>query len=271
MTDWHTHTTFSFDGDNTQCEMAERAVSAGLSGIAFTEHIDVNYYLNEDAGSKTAGGIPEIQKYRFRELTDIAAREIPAVQASYAARNLTVIHGVELGNAQWDFPLAERILSGKNYPYVTASIHSVRGEEDFYYIDWAKTDVRDILSRYFSEMLELAQWGKFDTLAHMTYPVRYLCRCGKTVADAELSRYRDIAAEIFRVITDKGISLEINTGGLRKDYYNATDPGGELLRLYKDTGGERVRIGSDAHRVSEVAFGFREAAELAEQYGLTVI
>ena len=41
--DMHTHSRFSFDSSMEMEGAADRAIELGLSGIAFTDHLDVNY------------------------------------------------------------------------------------------------------------------------------------------------------------------------------------------------------------------------------------
>ena len=31
-----------------------------------------------------------------------------------------------------------------------------------------------LLDEYFSELLKICRWGKFDVLGHLTYPLRYI-------------------------------------------------------------------------------------------------
>ena len=59
-----------------------------------------------------------------------------------------------------------------------------------------------LLSDYFDHVLQVAKWGQFDSLAHLTYPLRYiLAQPGLRV---ELSKYREkIDAVLLELIQQK--------------------------------------------------------------------
>ena len=109
-------------------------------------------------------------------------------------------------------------------------------------------DVDVILTRYFEEILELCQWGQFDSLAHLTYPLRYIT--GQYHIPVDLSRYDSIIDEILRTLAQKGLGLEINTAGLRREI-GQTAPTLPYIKRFRQLGGEILTFGSDAHRAQE--------------------
>ena len=80
------------------------------------------------------------------------------------------------------------------------------------------------------------------------------------------SRYKDISAEIFRTLIAKGKGIEINTSSLFT-HLASTMPGEELVRLYRDLGGEILSLGSDAHCAENVGQGIDIGAQLAKSCG----
>jgi histidinol-phosphatase (PHP family) len=54
-------------------------------------------------------------------------------------------------------------------------------------------------------------------------------------------------------LTGRGIALEINTSGLRREHFCATMPSFDLLKIYKDMGGELLTLGSDSHGLEQLA------------------
>ena len=60
------------------------------------------------------------------------------------------------------------------FDFTIASVHNLRGMDDFYYIDFNEVSVDEILKLYFAELAETAGFEHFDTLAHLTYPLRYI-------------------------------------------------------------------------------------------------
>ena len=51
-TDLHMHTLSSFDGNFTAEQMCSAAVGAGLATIAFTDHFDVDFYEQQNLGTR---------------------------------------------------------------------------------------------------------------------------------------------------------------------------------------------------------------------------
>ena len=157
--DLHTHCTLSFDGKSSAEDMVKRAVELGIKHYALTDHVDLGDYADPDFDlEKTVNGAREI---------------IPSLQEEYAD-SIDLLYGVELGQATQDYETAERVLRENGYDFVLGSTHNIRGHKDFYFIDFSQTDPLPILSAYFDETAELAEWGKFDSLAHLTYPLRYI-------------------------------------------------------------------------------------------------
>ena len=65
----------------------------------------------------------------------------------------------------------------------------------------------------------------------------------------------------------QGIALDLNTAALRRRAQVLT-PGLEILRWYVELGGERVTLGSDAHKPEQVGSHLPEAIEIARAAGL---
>ena len=71
---------------------------------------------------------------------------------------------------------------------------------------------------------------------------------------------------IFDEIIPAGKGIEFNTSGVRYGLPHAI-PSDDVLKLYKQCGGEIITLGSDAHRVSDFAFQFRESLQLLQSIG----
>ena len=70
--------------------------------------------------------------------------------------------------------------------------------EDFFFMDYKDKDVYDLLSRYFQKELELAKWDGFDSLAHLTYPLRYIV--GEQKISVDMTRFDDVIGEMFETL-----------------------------------------------------------------------
>ena len=144
----------------------------------------------------------------------------------------------------------------------------VKGWDDFYFLDYKKVDPHYLLGLYFEELLEMAEWGKFDVLGHLTYPLRYIV--GDFGIKIDMSRYESIIEKIFKTLVKNGMGIEINTSGLRQKI-DVTLPDEHYIRLYKKCGGEILTAGSDAHCTADLGKGIAEGISLAKKCGFDKI
>jgi histidinol-phosphatase (PHP family) len=75
---------------------------------------------------------------------------------------------------------------------------------------------------------------------------------------------------VLRNCIARGIALDVNTSALRRDA-RVLMPGLEILRWYVEMGGERVTLGSDAHRPEQVASHFGTAVAAVKAAGLAAV
>lgn len=100
-------------------------------------------------------------------------------------------------------------------------------------------------------------------LGHLDYVVRY----GKNQAESYAwYQYADCIDEILKHLIYNGKGLELNTAGLKYGLGFA-HPYPEILRRYKELGGEIITIGSDAHRPEHIAYDFAKAKEILKRFG----
>ena len=253
IVDLHTHTDNSFDGHHSTMFLCETACMKGIRALAFTDHLEMDAFYR-DSFDRTA-----IQAYF----------EVAKAKSAFSGK-LIICNGAELGQAVYDLPVTEKLLSTMNYDIVIGSIHNLPNVQDFYYMDFSdeSIDYYALLDDYFNWELKLAQWGGFDTLAHLTYPLRYIVgNYGKPV---DMTRYSEIIDEILVTLIRSGKSLEINTAGLRQPI-GVTSPDESIVRRYKQLGGDMITVGSDAHFAEHLGAGIEQGYELALRCGFDKI
>jgi len=254
LLDQHVHSDNSFDGHHSVVFLCETAVERGLRGLSFTDHVEMDFFREKQFDRTAKQSFFEVVKGR----------------SAFRGR-LIVCAGVELGQPTYNLPESEELLQQYSYDIVIGSIHNLREKPDFWYIDFAPEKISDeeiaaMLREYFDEVLAMVEWGKFDTLAHLTYPLRYICgEHGRTV---RMEDYQKQVDAILEALVRQNISLEINASGLRQKI-KETMPGEAILRRYKKLGGENITIGSDAHYIEHLGSGLVEAMELALRCGFT--
>lgn len=251
IADTHLHSTVSFDGHNSRTEMACAARERGIRTVCFTDHYDV---VNE--------------KNRLVPVYDWT----PARREQAQAQRLDapeLLYGLELGNAPADFAAASKALEEPGLDFVLGSVHNASKKldwQDYYYVNFDSPEQGyAFLDDYFAQMEQLMDWGNFDALAHLPYPLRYIVqRDGQPVS---LRRYGDQIIALLRRLTQSGKALEINSAKhlpLMPEY-------GWLLERYRELGGELVTAGSDAHRVSDVGVGLEQVYDLIQAKGFRYI
>jgi len=105
----------------------------------------------------------------------------------------------------------------------------------------------------------VTHFKQYSVLGHLDLVKRY------TKEQSEHD-FHDIIGEIFKVIIADGKGIELNTSGFRYGLESGM-PSPDILKLYKDCGGEIITLGSDSHVASTVAYQFQESLELLESLG----
>ena len=250
LADYHTHSATSPDGQLTVSELAEAAVRAGLDEICVTDHVDTVLWGD----------------HRPREHFDWSRllRELPEARKTYAGQ-LVIRLGAELGEAPMGFDRAEKLLGeAPKLDFVIGSVH-MAGEKfkhfDLYYIEKnSETYYHRVIDSYLEDVLRLARWGRFSVLGHLTLPLRYMNEnLGEQMT---FDGHYDQCREIFRALIESGCGIECNT-----NRGNVPLPDAPLLKLYRETGGEIITIGSDAHSAEYVGCCVRETQALLRTCG----
>lgn len=268
LIDCHTHTNLSPDGVSTAEEMCERAIELGLSAYAITDHCECQTWFSEDYYKRKGVKLSDdpFVEYDYKIRFDRAVERMLNLRENYDGR-LNLLCGVELGQATQGWEGAEHVAGCKELDFIIGSLHQVSGLDDFAFINFTcddKNQVYNILKAYYLETLEMAKWGKFDVLGHLTYPLRYIE--GNAKIDVDMSRFDEIIRGIFCTLIENGKGIEINTSGLRQAY-GKTFPTLDYVKMYHDLGGEILTIGSDSHCTEDLGRGVIDGIELAKSAG----
>ncbi len=257
--DTHIHTVYSFDHDK-RCDCSPMAIcqaayEKGLNEIALTDHYCVN--------AISTGALPPV---------DLEKRQAEILEAKDAfSGKLTVLYGIELGQPAQNAPLAEEVLRKHPFEFVIGSLHNEESVPDFYYLDYRAMSHYELFTlweHYLKETIAHLTWGigRFQTLGHLNYQERYLHAYLK---DGPIRRldFADLYHEIFRIMIDHEIALELNTSGFRKGMGEPV-PRLEFVRYYRDLGGKLFTIGSDAHSPALIGDGVKETVDALRSIGV---
>lgn len=253
LCDLHIHSENSFDAQSAVDEICKAAIKANLSTIAITDHCEAEFI---NCGEDCEFGSFDIQIPKSISDT-LKAKE------KYSGK-LKILIGLELGEPMHDLSQTKKALVYGDFDFILASVHNLRGRDDFYYMDFDKVDINQILGEYFDELAETAAFEHFDSLAHLTYPLRYIIeRTGKR---PDLSGFGNQIDNIFNILIKNNKALEINVSGLFKPM-NETLPDLPLVKRFFELGGKYITIGTDAHTADMVGKGIDKGIEIARQAG----
>lgn len=244
--DYHLHSSFSADSDTPAADQIARALSLGLRGICFTEHLDLD--------------CPETDfSLDFPAYFDA----LRALQAQYRDR-IDIRIGLEFGIQPQQAKIFRATVAEWPLDFVIASQHFVNGQDPYYPSYFEGRDERACYAEYFEEILRNLQlYSDFDTLGHMDYIVRY---GPNRNAEYSYRAYADYIDPILRHLIAHGTCLELNTGGLKYGL-GEPNPATDVLRRYRELGGDLITVGSDAHAPEHLAYDFAAAEQILTDLG----
>lgn len=248
--DCHMHSSFSADSDAPMEDMVRRAAALGLSGICFTEHMDPDFPPS-----------PENLDFTF----DVAACEKQILRLRReAAGHPDVRFGLEFGLQPHLKEALDALTRRYPFDFVIGSSHTVHGMDPYYPSFYEGRSEQAAYLEYFESILEnLSVFDRVDVYGHLDYAVRYGPDKNRRYS---YEKYREILDEILKALVKKNIGLELNTGGFACGL-GEPNPCADVLRRYREFGGEIVTVGSDAHSPERIAHAFDLAHTVLKECG----
>ncbi len=241
--DAHLHTEQSPDSSVPIDVYAALAVERGIAEIAITDHVDFD---------------PRDPAFAYSRYDD-RERVVRGAAERWARQGVVIRFGAELTyNRRWEADVRDH-LKRHRYDYVIGSVHD--WPESPYWPsrvrEWIQGRLlEEVVAPYYTEIIAAARSGLFDTIGHLDVVKRYL---HPHITPADLAARPELKEPALKAIVESGTALEINSSGLR--YPGAeTYPSAAVVARFRELGGERVVVGSDAH--SRGSF----AARLDESY-----
>jgi histidinol-phosphatase (PHP family) len=244
--DYHIHTDFSIDSEANMGAACQAAIDRGIDEIAFTDHLDFG---------------PEDPSGQFRKPEYLAA--ITACRTRYGDQ-LTIRAGIEVGEPHIFAEEASEIVGTDDFDVVLGSAHYAAGMKAAWLEDFFEQPLRQAYESYFGQVVDLAAEGDFDVLTHIDLVKRDARKFGKVYDGPE--PYADMIRTALRSLVERGKGLELNTSPLRRGQPEPC-PSLEVLRWYRDLGGEILVVGSDAHAPDAIGAHLDLAVEMAKSAG----
>ncbi|MBQ3379138.1 MAG: histidinol-phosphatase HisJ family protein [Clostridia bacterium] len=249
LIDYHTHSHNSFDGYISVDKIVSRAVERGIKELAVTDH-----YECSDLRTPMA--------YDFEK----SEGEIIEARKKYGDK-IKILYGVELGQMHFEPELCKLFSARTNLDFIIGSVHNLKNDLDLYFVEYDEKNSKSLFEEYLKELHTLAAVSDYDVLGHITYPLRYIKRDGYTI---DINAYSEEIDAILKTVIERGRGIEVNTSGLN-NVLGDTMPPFDIIKRYRELGGEIITTGSDAHKRAHVGSGIDDAARMILEAGFEYV
>ncbi len=250
MLDYHVHTTQSADCSTPMRVSCEAAIEAGVSEIAFTDHIE------HEPADMSFG------YYRY----DRYLEDLERARDEFGDK-LRILAGAEVDFNRGIQDDVERFLADHEFDFVIGSVHYGEAGEIIFPEYFEDRTMDGVFLPYLEEVHAAVETGWFDTIGHIDLPKRY---APLSAGEYDPARYCDALTAIFMSMMSSGVSFEINTSGLRQAP-RTTMPSARIVALYARLGGELVTMGSDSHVPETIGAGFERTFDMLELCGIQTV
>ena len=255
LSDQHLHSTYSGDGKETMENMVLAAIDKGLNHICFTEHMDIGYPYEQAKGDLEPGV--------FDLNTDAYLYELLTLRAKYEDK-IRICFGVEIGMQLSEVRANAIYAKSHEFDLIIASLHVIDGLDPYYPEYYEGKSEEEAFGHYFDRIYEnIVKFENFDILGHLDYIVRYGPNKDENY---KYEQYRDAIDRILKFVIEHEKGIEINTAGIRKGL-KCFHPTLDIIKRYKELGGEIITVGSDAHSAKGIASDFDRTEEALRECG----
>lgn len=256
--DYHVHTEFSDDSVYPMEQAVQGAIAMGMDEICFTDHVDYGIKQDWDCG----------QPILYREKEPLANVDYPMyvtkireLQEQYESK-IQIRMGIEFGVQVHTIPLYKALVHKYFFDFIILSIHQV-DDQEFWTQDFQRgKSQKEYNEKYYQEMLHVVkEYRDYSVLGHMDLIVRY-----DEKGEYPFGKVKPMIAEILETVIADGKGIELNTSYHRYGLKN-TMPSVDILKLYRELGGEIITIGSDSHKAEHLGTYIEEGKLLLKELG----
>jgi histidinol-phosphatase (PHP family) len=245
--DYHLHSNNSADGKRSIDEVCSIMIERGFKEIAFTDHLDYDCPAQNDH-------LLDYDRY---------SADIEEARQKYG-RLIHIIKGMEIGlQPQVVEKNVEYTLKNK-FDFVIGSVHHVDNLELFTG-DFCQGKIREEAYPYYLEEVcrMVESFHNFHVLGHLDVVRRYKGFENRTMTVEE---FPDLIDAILKNLIETGRGIEVNSSGYRHGL-NDTLPSLNIVKRFRELGGEIVTVGSDAHRGDAFGYKITESFRVLKEAG----
>ena len=246
ISDYHLHTQFSGDSHASPEAMVEQAIKLGMKSMCFTDHVDF-----------------DIPSTKFLIDEDAYFAKMQEIQDEYKDK-IDISIGIELGLQPHLVLRHHEYLNKYPFDFVIGSLHIVDGKDPYYPEVFKGKEDTAVYLAYFEQFLEnIKAFSEFQIVGHIDYVVRY---GNQQAAQYSYEAYANILDEILYEIIDRGLGIEVNTAGIKAGL-GFPNPHPDVIKRYKELGGELITVGSDAHTPEYIGYEFENIRKMLIEMG----
>ncbi|MEL7565968.1 MAG: histidinol-phosphatase HisJ family protein [Dehalobacterium sp.] len=239
MYDYHLHSTYSQDGHLTINEICEIQIKNGFKEIAITDHVDYNFAGNRDF-------VLDYENY---------SKDIARAKETYRGV-LKIIKGVEIGLQPDTIQQNINFVTNHQFDFVIGSVHFVDGS-NLFNGDFCHNRKREDAYREYLQFLEdaIKDFPYFNVLGHLDGVRRYPEFEDRLISTEE---FPELIDRILVQLINTRRGIEVNSSGFRFQV-DDTLPSLNIVKRFRELGGEIITAGSDAHKENACGANISEA------------
>lgn len=256
--DNHSHSYFSADSRMDIADAVRTAYERGLGGLCLTDHLDF------DPPAGVADFTFDVPAQQAAIDEDVEFLGLNGRGGKYG--DFQLLKGVEIGLQDKSMPTIRKVLADNKFDCVIASLHLIDGHDPYFGDYYRPYKWKYAYGHYLEEFDRLVRvMPDFDILGHYDYIVRYPDYREVTIY---YSDFADVLDSILTFLVQNGKTMEINT----KTYqlYRGRHPELDIniLKRFRELGGEAVSFGSDAHDITRIGDKFSWCRQTALAAGI---
>ncbi|MBR4741989.1 MAG: histidinol-phosphatase [Desulfovibrio sp.] len=250
--DLHNHTKYSH-GQNTPSEMYTSAVQKGLEVIGFSEH------------SPRPKGFDYTHEYR--DMLKLHLQDYVREVCALKGQKVKVLFGMEMDWLEGELDFVTKAAGSFDFDYLIGSVHFLGhwGFDDGGQ-PWEEASQEECEAwyvAYFTLWQDMIKSGLYNIAAHPDL-IKIFSRPQFHIWLAKASSQQMIRQALC-ILKEVGMAMEISSAGLRKPCCEIY-PAQPIMQLAREVAVD-ITFASDAHNVSDVAYGFAELERYAKAFG----
>jgi len=269
LEDWHSHNSLCRHAEGSIEDYIKRAIEMKLDLIGISDHFPYEYLENSII---LINEIPH-QEYAMRlNEVDSYLASIEKLKIKYNNEiQIRIAFEVDYFKSQENFLNLQFEKRLEELDYILGSVHILHGKSRLFAFDDRRflsmykeyDSIDNIYLEYYHKLQDMitSEEFDFDVVSHFDLPKKY----NKRAINKEL--VMNEAIKTLELIKKKDLTIEINTGGLRKEIKEQY-PSFEIIEEMYEMG-IPILLGSDSHHPNDLGYKFNRVIKLVSKIGYT--